>query len=169
MVVNKDTEVVEGVIGRLLRERGWGLSVAESCTGGLIAHRITNVPGSSDYFESGVVSYSNEAKMELLHVPEETLKTHGAVSSQTAIAMAEGIRKLRNTEIGVGVTGIAGPTGGTATKPVGLVYIALSSPVWVECNEFRFTGNRSEIKLMASGAALDMLRRLLEGERVVIV
>ncbi len=161
------TEVIEEVIGSLLKGKGWRIAVAESCTGGLIAHRITNVSGSSDYFESGVVSYSNEAKMELLHVPEETIKTYGAVSSKTAIAMAEGIRKLRNTSIGVGVTGIAGPTGGTATKPVGLVYIALSSPSYVECEEFRFTGARGEIKLKASEAALEMIKRCLEENKVI--
>lgn len=160
--IKRDPESPEERIGRLLRERGWRLATAESCTGGLIAHRITNVPGSSDYFESGVVTYSNEAKMELLKVPEETIRTYGAVSSKTAIAMAEGIRKLRKTEMGLGVTGIAGPTGGTAVKPVGLVYIALSSPVRVECREFRFDGERETIKLKASEAALDMIRRQLE-------
>lgn len=162
-------EAIEDVIGRLLRERGWRISIAESCTGGLIAHRITSVSGSSDYFESGVVTYSNEAKIELLKVPEETIKTFGAVSSRTAIAMAEGIRKLRNTEMGLGVTGIAGPSGGTVTKPVGLVYIALSSPSHVECKEFRFTGDRGEIKLKASEAALEMVRRHLQEIESVIV
>ncbi len=169
MIVKRDTETVEEAIGRLLKDRGWRISIAESCTGGLIGHRITNVSGSSDYFESGVITYSNEAKIELLKVPEETIKTLGAVSKQTAIALADGIRKLRNTEIGLGVTGIAGPTGGTATKPVGLVYIALSSPSCVECKEFIFTGDRGEIKLKASGAALEMIKRRLEEEQVVIV
>ncbi len=162
MVVKKDTEVIEEVIGRLLKDRGWKLSIAESCTGGLIAHRITNVSGSSEYFESGIISYSNEAKIELLSVNEGTIKAYGAVSSQTAIAMAEGIRGLRNTDMGLGVTGIAGPAGGTASKPVGLVYIALSSPIHVECNEFRFYGDRETIKLKASEAALDIVRRQLE-------
>lgn len=152
----------EEIIGRLLRERGWRLAVAESCTGGLISHKITSVSGSSDYFDSGLITYSNEAKMGLLHIQEETLKSYGAVSRQTAIAMAEGVRKLRNTEMGLGVTGIAGPTGGTATKPVGLVYIALSSPVRVECKEFRFAGERETIKFKASEAALEMIRGQLE-------
>ena len=159
-------EVVEEIIGHLLRGKVWRIAVAESCTGGLIAHRITNVAGSSDYFESGIVSYSNEAKIELLKVPEETLSTYGAVSSQTAIAMAEGIRKLRNTDLGLGVTGIAGPAGETATKPAGLVYIALSSPSCVECKEFRFTGDRGEIKLKTSEAALEMMRRHLQNQEV---
>ena len=122
---------------------------------------------SSDYFDGGVITYSNESKMELLKVPEETIITYGAVSRQTAVAMAEGIRKLRGVEIGIGVTGIAGPAGGTAAKPVGLVYIALSSPVRVECKEFRFDGDREMIKLQASEAALNMIRRLLE-EPVVV-
>ncbi len=167
MAVKQDIEPIEEIIGRLLCKRGWMLSIAESCTGGLIGHRITNVPGSSDYFDGGVITYSNDAKRELLKVPEETIRTYGAVSRQTAVAMAEGIRKLRGVEIGIGVTGIAGPAGGTAAKPVGLVYIALSSPVRVECKEFRFDGDREMIKLQASEAALSMIRMLLE-EPVIV-
>jgi len=167
MAVKQDIEPIEETIGRLLRKRGWRLSTAESCTGGLIGHRITNIPGSSDYFDGGVITYSNDAKRELLKVPEEVIRTYGAVSRQTAVAMAEGIRKLRGVEIGIGVTGIAGPAGGTEAKPVGLVYIALSSPVRVECKEFRFNGDREMIKLQASEAALNMIRRLLE-EPVVV-
>lgn len=159
--------MVEEIIGTLLKQRGWKISIAESCTGGLVAHRITNVSGSSDYFDSGVITYSNEAKIELLKVPHEIIKTHGAVSGQTAVAMAEGIRRLRGTDIGVGITGIAGPAGGTAAKPVGLVYIALSASGCVECEEFRFTGERVEIKLQASEAALDMIRRFLENAQTV--
>ena len=167
MAVKQDIEPIEEIIGRLFRKRGWRLSTAESCTGGLIGHRITNIPGSSDYFDGGVITYSNDAKRELLKVPEEIIRTYGAVSRHTAVAMAEGIRKLRGTEIGLGVTGIAGPTGGTEGKPVGLVYIALSSPVRVECKEFRYDGDREMIKLQASEAALSMIRRLLE-EPVVV-
>src|SRR3990172_3794644 len=167
MSVKQDIEPIEEIIGRLLRKRGWMLSIAESCTGGLIGHRITNIPGSSDYFDGGVITYSNDAKRKLLKVPEETMTTYGAVSHQTAVAMAEGIRKLRGVEIGIGVTGIAGTAGGTAAKPVGLVYVALSSPVRVECKEFRFGGNREMIKLQASEAALSMLKMLLE-EPVIV-
>jgi len=167
MAVRQDFETIEVIIGRLFHKRGWRLSIAESCTGGLIGHRITNVPGSSDYFDGGVITYSNDAKRELLKVPEETITTYGAVSRQSAVAMAEGIRKLRGVEVGIGVTGIAGPAGGTAAKPVGLVYIALSSPVRVECKEFRFGGNRELIKLQASEAALSMLKMLLE-EPVIV-
>lgn len=162
MAMKQGIEPIEVIIGRLFRKRGWRLSIAESCTGGLIGHRITNVPGSSDYFDGGVITYSNDAKRELLKVPEDTIATYGAVSRQTAVAMAEGIRKLRGIEVGIGVTGIAGPAGGTEAKPVGLVYIALSSPVRVECKEFRFGGNRELIKLQASEAALSMLKMLLE-------
>ena len=114
------TGSLEEVIGRLLRNRGWRIATAESCTGGLIAHRITNVAGSSDYFDSGVVSYSNEAKMELLKVPEEVINAYGTVSRQTAIAMAEGIRRLRSTDMGLGVTGIAGAAGGAGGKAGGV-------------------------------------------------
>ena len=167
MAMKQGIEPIEVIIGRLFRKRGWRLSIAESCTGGLIGHRITNVPGSSDYFDGGVITYSNDAKIELLKVPEETIATYGAVSRQTAVAMAEGIRKLRGIEVGIGVTGIAGPAGGTEAKPVGLVYIALSSPVRVECKEFRFDGDREMIKLQASEAALNMIRGLLE-EPVVV-
>ncbi len=167
MAVRKDMESIEVIISRLLRKRGWRLSTAESCTGGLIGHRITNVPGSSDYFDGGVIAYSNDAKRDLLKVPEETIRTYGAVSRQTAAAMADGIRKLRGVEVGVGVSGIAGPGGGTAAKPVGLVYIALSSPVRVECKEFRFHGEREMIKLQASEEALSMIRIILE-EPVVV-
>ncbi len=167
MAVKQGIEPIEQIIGRLLRKKGWRLSIAESCTGGLIGHRITNVPGSSDYFDSGVITYSNDAKRELLKVPEEVIRTYGAVSRQTAVAMADGIRKLRGVETGIGVTGIAGPAGGTEAKPVGLVYIALSSPVRVECREFRFDGDREMIKLQASEAALSMLRMLLE-EPVIV-
>src|SRR3989304_2536388 len=142
MAVRKEMEAIDEIVGRLRRKRGWMLSIAESCTGGLIGHRITNVPGSSDYFDGGGITYSNDAKRELLKVPEETIVAFGSGSHQTAVAMADGIRKLRGVEIGIGVTGIAGPAGGTAAKPVELVYVALSSPVRVECKEFRFNGDR---------------------------
>ena len=157
-----DNICIEMEIGHLLRALAWKLSTAESCTGGLIAHRITNIPGSSDYFDCGVVSYSNEAKIQVLGVPEDMIATHGAVSGQTAIAMAEGIRRLRKTEAGIGVTGIAGPTGGTPAKPVGLVYIAISTPGGTDFKEFLFKGEREDIKYQASQAALGMLKDVLE-------
>jgi len=160
-------EGMEEVVGRLLRERGWRIATAESCTGGLIGHRITEVPGSSDYFERGVVAYSNRAKVELLSVPEELIRKHGAVSPQVAEAMAKGIRERTGVEVGLGVTGIAGPTGGTPQKPVGLVYIGVATPEGIWVKEFRFVGERSQIKFRASQAALDMVRRaILNGEEV---
>ena len=156
-------EGMEEVVGRLLKRRGWRIATAESCTGGLVGHRITEVPGSSDYFERGVVAYSNRAKVELLGVPEELIRRHGAVSPQVASAMAEGVRERTGVEVGLGVTGIAGPTGGTPEKPVGLVYIGVATPEEVRVKEFRFVGERSQIKFRASQAALDMVRRAVSG------
>lgn len=158
-------EGIEEVVGRLLRERSWRIATAESCTGGLIGHRITEVPGSSDYFERGVVAYSNRAKVELLGVPEELIRRHGAVSHQVAEAMAEGIRDRAGVEVGLGVTGIAGPTGGTPQKPVGLVYIGVATPEGTQAQEFRFLGERSQIKFRTSQAALDMVRRAILGKK----
>ena len=112
-------------MGALLVKKKKTLAAAESCTGGLTAHRITNVPGASKYFRSGVVSYSNEAKIAVLGVSPETLKKHGAVSSQTAIEMAQGIRRISKADYGVSITGIAGPTGGTQEKPAGTFHVAL--------------------------------------------
>ena len=115
---------LEEQVGELLSQRGWTLAVAESCTGGLLGHRITNVSGSSAYFEGGIISYSNEAKEAVLAVPREILIEHGAVSRETALAMARGARRVLGTDLAVSVTGIAGPGGATAEKPVGLAYIA---------------------------------------------
>jgi nicotinamide-nucleotide amidase len=115
------SEELEEALGRILTERGLTIAVAESCTGGLIADKITNVSGSSMYFERGVVVYSNQSKTELLNVPKELIKTHGAVSKEVAEAMAAGVRRLAGTDIGISTTGVAGPTGGTSEKPVGLV------------------------------------------------
>lgn len=123
-----DTDNVETVIGRLLSVRGWKLAVAESCTGGLIGHRITNSPGSSDYFLGGVNCYSNTLKIEMVGVPESLIANHGAVSPETAKAMAEGIKARTGADVGLAVTGIAGPGGGSSEKPVGLVYLALAFP-----------------------------------------
>lgn len=151
----------EEEVGRILRERDFTLATAESCTGGLIGHRITNVPGSSDYFERGVITYSNASKMELLGVPAATLAREGAVSEATALAMAEGVRSQSGTTLGLGVTGIAGPSGGTELKPVGTVFIALSGPRGSRCRRFNFEGTRQEIKAQTAEAALTMLRDYL--------
>jgi nicotinamide-nucleotide amidase len=159
-----DGETLETVVGKLLRSAGKRLAAAESCTGGLIGHRITNVPGSSDYFLGSLVTYSDEAKVRLLGVPEETIREHGAVSEETARAMAEGVRKATGAEVGVSVTGIAGPTGATATKPVGLTYIGVADEAGVVVEEQRLRGDRLMVKERAAQLALYMLyRRLGEG------
>ena len=149
---------MEVQIGTLLRKHGKTISIAESCTGGLISHRITNVPGSSNYYDCGVIAYSNQSKIDILHVKSETLKKFGAVSRQTAIEMAQGIKQVSGSDLGLAVTGIAGPGGGTPEKPVGLVYICLASDESVVCEEFRFKGKREEIKFQASEAALQMIK-----------
>jgi PncC family amidohydrolase len=149
---------LEKQIGALLRKHGKTISIAESCTGGLISHRITNVPGSSNYYNCSVIAYSNQSKIDTLHVSPETLKKFGAVSRQTAIEMAKGIKQVSQSDLGLAVTGIAGPGGGTP-KPVGLVYICLASDESVVCEEFRFKGKREEIKFQASEAALEMIKK----------
>jgi len=158
-----DEEELEEVLGRLLRERGLTIAVAESCTGGLIADKITNVSGSSDYFERGVVTYSNRSKVELLGVSEELIKTHGAVSREVAEAMAGGIRRVARTDIGLSTTGIAGPTGGTTDKPVGLVWIGYSDADTTLALKFNFGDNRLRTKERAAQAALELVRRRVLG------
>ena len=156
------TDSMEAVIGRLLIEAKRTVALAESCTGGLIGHRLTQVPGSSAYVDRGVISYSNQAKIELLGVSADLIERHGAVSTEVAAAMAQGIRERSGASIGVSVTGIAGPGGATATKPVGLVYVALNADNGdAVTREHRFHGDRSVIKQRSSQAALDLLRRWL--------
>lgn len=162
-IFGKDSETLESVIGKLLCELKLRIAIAESCTGGLLGHRITNVPGSSNYFDRGIVAYSNQAKKELLGVPEEILNKYGAVSSQTAIAMAKGMKKISNADVTLAITGIAGPAGGTPEKPVGLVYIALAGTGEddIICHQFNFSGDRETIKLCSSQSALSILRTYL--------
>ncbi len=160
-IVAYDDETLESVVGNILRGKKRSLSVAESCTGGLIGHRVTNVSGASDYFERGIVVYSNRAKMEELGVPEGLLKRYGAVSEPVARKMAEGIREVSGSYYGLATTGIAGPTGGTPEKPVGTVYIALADVEQVIVKRFRFQGSRHRIKILTSEMALDILRRVL--------
>ncbi len=148
---------LEETIGALLKERGLTIGVAESLTGGLVMNRITNISGSSAYFLGGVVAYSNELKKRLLGVKEDTIRKYGAVSRETAIEMAEGIKKLTGADIGISTTGIAGPTGETKEKPVGLVYTAVCGPNGVICERNIFTGNRLMIKESSAQKALDML------------
>lgn len=153
----------EEEVGDLLSQRGWTLAVAESCTGGLLGHRITNVSGSSAYFEGGVLSYSNEAKELILGVPRETLVQHGAVSGETALAMARGARRLFGTDIAVAITGIAGPAGGTPDKPVGLVYTALAAAAAELLEEHLWSGDRAANKQQSAEAALELLLKYLAG------
>jgi len=148
-------------IGRLLMSRGLTVAVAESCTGGKLGDMLTDVPGSSDYFLGGVISYSNDAKSNLLGVDGKTLKAKGAVSEEVAIQMAAGARRQLQADVGVGITGIAGPTGGTLTKPVGLVYVAISSSKSSKCSRCVFKGSRSEIKTQSANRALEMLREFV--------
>jgi len=152
---------LEEVVGRLLRDSGRTLAVAESCTAGLLAMRITRVPGSSDYFLGGVLCYSNEAKVDLCGVPNEILQKHGAVSAETAEALARGARAALHSSIGLGITGIAGPGGGSAEKPVGLVYIGVSDGDRVIHVRRIIPGNRDAIRERAAVFALSLLRRFL--------
>jgi len=160
-IYGTDTEDIEAVVGRMLRERKMRLSVAESCTGGLIADRVTNVPGSSDYFERGMVTYSDESKRAELGVPGFFLERFGAVSREVAEAMALGIRTASNTDIGLSTTGIAGPTGGSEEKPVGLVWIGYSDRHETVALRFNFPGDRRIFKERVSQAALELVRRKL--------
>ncbi len=161
------SESMEAVVGRLLLKAQRTLALAESCTGGLIGHRLTQVPGSSAYVDRGIICYSNNAKIELLGVPADLIERHGAVSAEVAAAMAKGVRERSGVSVGLSVTGIAGPGGATPTKPVGLVYIGLNAENGdIVTREHRFHGDRSVIKQRSSQAALDLLRRwLLSGCR----
>ncbi|HEX8146907.1 MAG TPA: competence/damage-inducible protein A [Pyrinomonadaceae bacterium] len=154
-------EKMEEVVGLRLAVAGFTLATAESCTGGLVAHRLTEVPGSSTYFMEGVVTYSNEAKTRLLGVPAELIQRHGAVSAEVAEAMAVGVKQRAETDFGLSVTGVAGPGGGTEEKPVGLVYVALSDDAHTEHKRLMLPGDRNLIRWRASQFALDLLRRRL--------
>jgi nicotinamide-nucleotide amidase len=160
VVYSIDGRPLEAVVGALLRERHATIAVAESCTGGLLASRLTDVPGSSDYVDRGVVCYSNRAKVELLGVPDELIAQHGAVSEPVAAAMAAGIRSRSGAGVGVGVTGIAGPGGGTPGKPVGTVAIAVQTDDDARVRTFQFVGGREMVKFQAAQAALNMVRLL---------
>jgi len=158
--VNEQT--LEEIVASWLTKKKFTIAVAESCTGGLVSHRLTNVAGSSNYFHCGIVSYSNQAKVVFLKVDEQIIKGKGAVSLEVAKEMALGARVSAETDLGLGITGIAGPTGATTTKPVGLVCIALSDKIKQIAQQFIFSGNREQVKWKASQAALDILRRYLE-------
>jgi competence/damage-inducible protein CinA-like protein len=154
-------ESLEQIVGYYLQMRGATLAVAESCTGGLLAERITSVSGSSRYFLGGAVVYANEMKTDLAKVPKALIAEHGAVSREVAIALAQGIRGRAKASFGIGITGVAGPTGGTPEKPVGLVFIGIATETEAEAVERRFPGDRERIRLWASFTAMDLLRRKL--------
>ena len=156
-----DGRPLEAVVGGLLRDAGWTIAAAESCTGGLLMSRLTDVPGSSAYVDRGVVCYSDRAKVDLLGVPAELMAEHGAVSEAVARSMAEGVRALAGSDVGIGITGIAGPGGGTPDKPVGTVAIAVSlaENLWVRT--FNFFGGRDMVKFQSTQAAMNMLRLML--------
>jgi nicotinamide-nucleotide amidase len=162
-VFSSDGRTLEAVVGDLLRERQLTISVAESCTGGLLASRLTDVPGSSAYVERGVVCYSNQSKTDLLGVPADMVRALGAVSEPVAVGMATGIRDRAATDIGVGVTGIAGPGGGSEEKPVGTVWIAVTMGERVNVRGFQFMGHREMVKFQAAQSALNMVRLMLLG------
>jgi PncC family amidohydrolase len=151
------SESLEVIVGQLLLQRHLTLSTAESCTGGLIGHRLTDVPGSSEYFLGGIIAYSNEAKERLLGVSHATLEAHGAVSAETAVEMARGARRVLQTDIAVSVTGIAGPGGGSADKPIGLTYIAVSAANDERVERFVWKEDRSGNKRASSEAALQLV------------
>ncbi len=166
-VISLNGELLEEKVGRLLGERGLTLALAESCTGGLVGHRVTSVAGSSTYFERGVVTYSNRAKEDLLGVSRQTLEAHGAVSHQTAREMALGARERAGTDLGLAITGIAGPGGGSPEKPVGTVFFGLAHGEHVESHLRHFQGSRAQVKQQSAEAALDLLRRYLESHAPV--
>jgi PncC family amidohydrolase len=155
---------IETQIGVILRQRGLKIAVAESCTGGLIGHRITNMPGSSDYFTGGVIAYANAAKANLLGVSWDTLNTFGAVSRETVLEMAAGARRSLEADIAVSVSGIAGPGGGLPDKPVGTVWVGLAAPDGQWARIFTFPGDRQQNKAAASEAALALLLDYLQGK-----
>lgn len=153
---------MEYKVGENLRKRGLRLATAESCTGGLVGHRLTNIPGSSDYFVGGVIAYANAVKMQALGVRIQTLEEHGAVSRKTVLEMASGVRRALAADIGLAVSGIAGPGGGTLEKPVGLVWIGLSAPQVEIARRYLFSGDRLPIKEQAAQAALELLEEILQ-------
>jgi nicotinamide-nucleotide amidase len=158
-LVSTRGEPIEEVVARTLTENRATIAVAESCTGGLLAERLTSISGSSVYFLGGVVCYSNQLKSSLVGVPAELIESKGAVSSEVALALADGIRKQTGATLGVGITGIAGPTGGTPEKPVGLVHIGIADQKGPQEKSFRFPGDRERIRFFATQNALDAVRR----------
>ena len=162
-IYTRNEKSLEEVAGELLTRHKKTLAIAESCTGGLLGNRITNISGSSEYFERGIISYSNESKIELLNVPAFLINTYGAVSKEVALAMAEGIKINAHVDIGLAITGIAGPSGSTPEKPVGTVHLALAAEEDTLHQHHIFLGNRAQIKYASTQFALNMLRKYLIG------
>jgi PncC family amidohydrolase len=154
-------EALETLIGRLLKQAGLSLAAAESCTGGLLSHRLTNVPGASDYFLGAIIAYANQIKTQHLDVRQETLQKHGAVSEETVLEMARGVRLNFNADIGVAISGIAGPSGGTPQKPVGLTWIGLSTIQTEKAWHFIWPGDRLAVKEQAANQTLQLLADFL--------
>ncbi len=165
-VYGSDDDTLEKVLGELLKERNLTLGTAESCTGGLLGNRLTNVPGSSDYFRTGIVAYANETKENLLGIPRRLLREHGAVSEPVARAMAEGLLQHEDLSVVASVTGIAGPTGGTAEKPVGTVYMGFAGEAATRCHHIQFEGDRQTIKHRTTQVVMTLLRRHLLDEEI---
>jgi len=165
----REEDTLESVVGDLLRAAGATLTAAESCTGGLVSQRITAVAGSSDYFLGGAVTYSNELKTRLVGVPAELIAAHGAVSEPVARAMASGVRRALGSDYGVGITGIAGPGGGTAEKPVGTVHVAVAGPSGDDHRALRLPGDRERVRRFSAQIALEMLRRRLLADAAAAV
>ncbi len=163
-----DGKTMQQVVGELCRTRGFRIAAAESCTGGLVMARLTEVPGSSDYVDRGVVVYSNQSKTDLLGIPAELIKQHGAVSEPVAEAMAVGMARVAGADLAVGITGVAGPAGGTPEKPVGMVVVAAAwarrGAIETRVRTFNFVGGREMVRFQASQAALDMVRRWITEE-----
>jgi nicotinamide-nucleotide amidase len=163
VVYAEGATAIEEVVGEALAAKGWHIATAESCTGGLLARRLTDTPGSSRYFERGFVTYSNASKTQLVGVAPADLEVHGAVSAPVAEQLARGARERAGVEVGVGITGIAGPDGGSEEKPVGTVFIAVATPRGDAVRRFRFIGTRRAIRERAAQTALDLVRRELAG------
>jgi PncC family amidohydrolase len=156
-------KTMEEQIGELLLQRGWFLALAESCTGGLVSHRITNVSGSSSYYLGGITAYANQTKVRLLGVSPATLEEHGAVSRETVLEMARGVRQSLHADISMSISGIAGPGGGTSEKPVGLTWIGLCAPDWEHAWEYVWQGDRLQVKEQSAAEVLRLLRDYLAG------
>lgn len=154
-----DNDTIEANIGKILTEKQLTIALAESCTGGLVTSRITDISGSSNYLIGSIICYTNKIKSDFVNVPSQIIIDYGAVSQQTALLLATGIRQKFTATIGMGITGIAGPTGATPTKPIGTVFIAIDGPCGIQCKQYTFSGQRTDIKYCISQAALHMLRQ----------